>query len=71
MGRLEQFNELVVSVIFYHMLCFADLVRDQTVRMQVGWSMIACTSTCFLINFSIVIYQLITSVINRIKLWRK
>jgi hypothetical protein len=54
-GRLEQFNELVVSVIFYHIISFANIARDPTALFHLGWSMIASTSTCFLINFSLVI----------------
>jgi len=32
--------------------------------------MIACTSACFLINFSLVIYDMVCSMIKRIKFWR-
>ena len=66
--RLEQFNELTISGVFYHLVCFADLVRDPIIRMEVGWSLIGTTLFCLVLNFGLVLFNAVRAIIRSIKL---
>jgi len=66
-NRLEQFNELTISGVFYHLLCFADLVKDPMTRINLGWSMIGSTLCCLALNFALVLFDSILSLIKRAK----
>ena len=53
--------------VFYHLLCFADLVQDGPTRLKVGWSMIASLS-CFLgFNFTLVLKELVCDLLLKLK----
>lgn len=67
--RLEQFNELTVSSVFYHLLCFADLVKDPGTRMKVGWSMIGTVSACLAINLSLILFNSAKNLIQAFKIF--
>jgi hypothetical protein len=68
--RLEQFNELTISGVFYHFLCFADLVKDPGMRMKIGWSMIGTSLFCLIVNFGTVLFDAIRNSIKKAKLYR-
>jgi hypothetical protein len=69
--RLEQFNELTVSSVFYHLLCFADLVTDSGTRMKVGWSMIGTVSGCLAINLSLILFNSGKNLLQAFKIFLK
>jgi hypothetical protein len=67
--RLEQFNELTISGVFYHLLCFADLVKDHKTRINIGWSMTGTTLFCLTVNFTVVLFEAVRKMIKDAKLY--
>jgi hypothetical protein len=66
---MEQTNEFFIMILMYHMICFADLVTDETTRGYVGWSMVGFMCLNFLFNFMAILQQSINNWIKSIKLW--
>ena len=52
----QAFNECCVFLLNYHMLCFADLIRDAPTLQLMGWSAIISITLNLVINFSFIIY---------------
>jgi hypothetical protein len=66
---MEQTNEFFIMILMYHMICFADLVTDETTRGYVGWSMVGSLCLNFLFNFMVILKQSINNWIKSIKFW--
>ena len=48
--RMDLFNEFVVLVINYHLLCFTNFVADPVAREYLGYSMVVVTLLFIAIN---------------------
>lgn len=61
----QQFNEVFVAITNYHLMCFADFVKDERTRNIVGMSMIVCAGLNMLINMVYIMFGAIKDA------WRK
>lgn len=52
----QQFNEVFVTLINYHLICFADLILDEPTRDLVGLSMISLVSLNLIVNFGNIMF---------------
>ena len=50
-NRLEVFNEACVMICCYHSLLFADLVIDESLNYNLGWSVVFITLLNICVNF--------------------
>ena len=66
---IEQTNELIIMILIYHMLCFADLVTEEQTRNNIGWSMIAIMCGTIVFNFSIILFDSIGVFYKKVRLW--
>ena len=66
---IEQTNELIIMILIYHMLCFADLVTEEQTRSNIGWSMIAIMCGTIVFNFSIILFDSIGVFYKKVRLW--
>ena len=57
---MDQTNEVFIMILMYHMICFADLVTDETTRGYIGWSMVGTMCFNILFNFSVILKDSIT-----------
>ena len=55
---LDLFNEFIVLVINYHLLCFTDFLSDPDMREYVGYSMIVVTSVFLAINIGFALVRM-------------
>ena len=65
---IEQYNEVFVAFLIYHIICFADLVTDPYTKNMLGFSMIGVMSLAILTGFSIMAFSIISSLVNYCKL---
>lgn len=56
-------------ILMYHMICFADLVTDETSRGYIGWSMVGFMVLNILFNFCIILKDTLSDLIKSGKLW--
>jgi len=52
--KVFMFNEMIVLMLIYHLICFTDFVYDPKTRDTVGYSMIFITSLALVFNFGLV-----------------
>ena len=55
----EIFNEVFISIMNYHLLCFTDIVTLQSTRNLLGWSIIGCITFNLLVNMSFIMFNAI------------
>ena len=65
---VEQYNEVFIAVLIYHIFCFADLVTDPYTKNMLGFSMIGVMSLAMFIGFSIMAFSAISNLVNYCKL---
>lgn len=53
---LDGFNELLLTVVTWHMILFTQFVHNSETQYQVGWSMIYCIGLNGFINLSIFLW---------------
>lgn len=51
----EQFNEFFVAITTYHLMCFADFIKDESTLEIMGLSLISCVSFNLIVNLSFII----------------
>ena len=64
---MEQFNEFFVILLIYHLICFADFVKDYETQQYVGWSMIATLLINIIINLSIILWDTVVNVYKALR----
>ena len=52
----NQFNEVFVSIMNYHILCFADFIQDEPTREKMGLSMISFLCFNLLTNIGFIMF---------------
>jgi hypothetical protein len=66
---IDQINEFFIIILMYHMMCFADLVTDMTIRGYIGWSMVGFMCMNIIFNFGIILTDSIKDYVKKAKLW--
>lgn len=66
---MEQTNEFFIMILLYHMICFADLVTNQTTIGNIGWSMVGTMCTNVIFNFGVIINDSIRDFIKKVRFW--
>ena len=66
---MDQTNEVFIMILMYHMICFADLVTDETTRGYIGWSMVGTMCLNILFNFGVILKDSISDLIKSVRLW--
>ena len=66
---MDQTNEFFIMILMYHMICFADLVTDETTRGYIGWSMVGTMCLNILFNFGVILKDSISDLIKSVRLW--
>jgi hypothetical protein len=66
---LDLFNEWIVLVINYHLLCFTNFVSDPTAREYLGYSMTAVTCLFLVINLGYALTGILSKSCKRVKYW--
>lgn len=62
--RLETFNECIIIVLLYHLLCFSDYVESPVTRDYLGWAYICSIGILVLVHLSF----LITDMLKKLKI---
>jgi hypothetical protein len=64
----NQFNELFVLIMNYHILCFADLIQDERAREVMGFSMIVFLCLNLLTNIGSIMFGEIKKIYFKLRL---
>ena len=64
----QQYNEIFVTLINYHLMCFADLILDEPTRDLVGFSIIAVYSFNLVTNLSYIMFGELTKIYKILRL---
>lgn len=64
----QQFNEVFVAITNYHLMCFADFVKDERTRNIVGMSMIVCVSLNLTINIGFIMFGAIKDACRKLQI---
>ena len=56
----QQYNEVFVILMNYHLICFADLIQDESTRDIMGFSIIAVISFNLITNISHIVFGMIS-----------
>ena len=49
-------NELFILLLIYHLICFADFLKEYQTQIYVGWSIVFVMMLNIGINFTIILY---------------
>ena len=68
---IDCMNELFILLLIYHLICFADFVKDYQTQTYVGWSMVSVMMLNIAINFTIILWGSIVKLYKtlRTKYW--
>ena len=65
---MDFFNECIVMLIIYHLICFSDFLTRAESRTNMGYSVIFWTLVVFVVNFVLVFNVIIRQSIKSSKL---
>jgi hypothetical protein len=68
-NKMELLNEFAVSVSCYFLFLFTDLVLDNDRRYSCGWALCLHLAVSIAINFAVVVYESVTDIIRKVKVW--
>ena len=52
---IDCMNEFFILLLIYHLICFADFVKDYQTQTYIGWSMVCVMMINIVINFTIIL----------------
>ena len=55
-NRLEVFNEVLITIITFHICFFTEFMPDKDMKVLMGWSMIYLTAINSSFNFALIFY---------------
>lgn len=69
---IDCFNELFILLLIYHLICFADFVKEFETQVYIGWSMVFVMMINIGINFTIILWGSIIKLYKslRTKYWQ-
>ena len=69
---IDCMNEFFILLLIYHLICFADFVKDYQTQTYVGWSMVCVMMINIAINFTIILWGSIGKLYRscRTKYWQ-
>ena len=62
--RIETFNEFIVIILLYHLLCFSDYIEDPVTRDYLGWAYICSMGVLVLVH----LFFLIVDMLKKLKI---
>ena len=65
----QQFNEICVMFLIYHLWCFTDYVSDPKMRLRLGDNLIRFTCMNLFINMAYIMFNTISRLFFKIRLW--
>ena len=68
--NLELCNETILSIATYHLILFHEMIGNQPVEYDVGWSFIAFVSLIFFLNFGYIILLNMYVLCRKLKICR-
>ena len=69
LNRVNYLNESLLLITSYFLLLMTDLVPDVELREQIGWIYLYTLSFVVVINFIVIIQQLISTLFKRARYW--
>lgn len=54
---LELFNEVMILVACYHLMCFSDFIIDADTQFSMGYSFVAVILVVVVVNVVVVVYK--------------
>lgn len=67
--RSEFFNEVIIMLVLYNMICFSPFVPDNSARIVMGYCCCAVVGLHLLVNLSVIFVSSVKSSIVSFKLW--
>jgi hypothetical protein len=59
--KLEVFNEIMILVACYHLICFSEFIVDSDTQFNMGYSFVALIVCVIVFNVTIVVYKQYTA----------